>query len=225
MSFRDATKPQDLEPERLKPAQGAPILDASVEAEGPAPDLCSGRAQDDVARERILAWLAEGVREVTWALCSLPRERWAASPPARVGHWAALRHVRHLALTETHQVLPSVRQALGESAAEAPVLSNFEVEQADAAWDPAESAEAIVRGLGHTRFELLQRLETAPDAVWEQPPHQLERLLLRARHDELRHLAAVWNLALNWAESSAPLDKAPLPSVPLHPADRLEESH
>src|SRR5579864_254349 len=164
MSFRDATKPQDLEPERLKPAQGTPILDPSVEAEGPAPDLCSGRAQDDVTRERIMAWLAEGVREVTWALCSLPRERWAADPPVLLGSWPALRHVRHLSLRETRQVLPQVRQALGDSPSDAPAHSTLELEQADAAWDATlalESAEAIVRNLGETRYELLQRLEAA----------------------------------------------------------------
>ena len=33
------------------------------------------------ARARILAWLAEGAREVTWALCTLPGERWALVPP------------------------------------------------------------------------------------------------------------------------------------------------
>src|SRR3954452_23683979 len=119
MSFRDTTKPQDLGPERLKPDQGAPILDRSVEAEGPAPDLRSGRAPNDVARERILAWLAEGIREVTWALCSMPRERWTPVPPSRPTEWAVLRQVRHLALRETYQVLPLVRQALGESAADA----------------------------------------------------------------------------------------------------------
>src|SRR5690349_7259363 len=150
MSFRDATKPQDLEPERLKPDQGTPILDRSVEAEGPAPDLCSGRAPNDVARERIMAWLAEGVREVTWALCSMARERWTQVPPSRPTDWPVLRHVRHLSLRQTHQVLPLVRQALGESAAAAPALSIRELEQIDGAWDPvsaAESADSLVRAL------------------------------------------------------------------------------
>jgi hypothetical protein len=221
MSFRDATKPQDLEPERLKPAPGTPTLNPSVEAEGPATDLCSGRAPNHVARERILAWLAEGVREVTWALCTLPRERWAASPPSHLDHWAALRHIRHLSLRETHQVLPAVRQALGETPAQAPGWSALELEQADATWDAAESTEAIVRGLGETRFELLQRLESAPDAVWEEPQHNVIWLLLNAKQHELQHLAAIWKIALNWDR----LERTPIPSVPLHPADRLEESH
>jgi hypothetical protein len=226
MSFRDATKPQDLEPGRLKPVQGTPILDRSVEAEGPAPDLCSGRAPDDLARARILAWLAEGVREVTWALCSMPRERWTQSPPSRPAEWPVLRHVRHLALRETHQVLPMLRQALGESSVQAPALSTLELEQVDAAWDAVTvgaSAETIVRSLGETRFDLLQRLEAAPDDVWHQADLDVNRMLLGARQHELEHLAAIWKVALNWERHS--LDKAPVPSVPLHPADRLEESH
>jgi hypothetical protein len=224
MSFRDATKPQDLEPERLKPDQGTPILDASVEAEGPATPLCSGRAPNDVTRARILAWLGEGVREVTWALCSLPRERWAEAPPAGLGGWPALRHIQHLALREMHQVVPTLRQALGESAAEATAWSTLELHQADAAWDAAsahESAEATIRGLGQTRFELLQRLESAPDDAWHQSDVDLNWLLLSARQHELQHAAAIWKLALNWDR----VERTPIPSVPLHPADRLEESH
>lgn len=224
MSFRHATKPQDLEPERLKPGQGAPILDASVEAEGPATDLCSGRAQNAVTRERIMAWLAEGVRELTWALCSLPRERWAAEPPVLLGSWPALRHIRHLALRETHQVLPHVRQALGESPSDVPAYSTLELEQADAAWDPrlaSESAESVIRGLGETRYELLQRLEAAPDEAWQQPATDLGWLMLNVHQHEMQHLAAIWKIALNWER----VESAPIPSVPLHPADRLEESH
>src|SRR4030081_1149355 len=100
MSFRDATKPQDLGPDRLKPVPGTSILRASVEAKRVS-DLCTGAADPDGARERILAWLAEGAREVAWALCSFPRERWAEPSPTRPGTWPALRHVRHLALRET----------------------------------------------------------------------------------------------------------------------------
>jgi hypothetical protein len=239
MSFRDAIKPQDLGPERLKPAEGAPILDPSVEAEGPAPDLCSGRALRETARERILVWLAEGVREVTWALCSIPRERWAATPPLQLGDWPALRHLQHLTLRESQRVLPAVQQALGEPATDAPVSSIAELEQIDAVWGAAstiESAEVVLQRLGQTRFELLQRLEAAPDALWQHPldatvtaalgqtsPVQLDWLLLSARQHELQHLAAIWNIALKWDRVS--LDDASTPGVPLHPADRLEESH
>lgn len=226
MSFRDATRPQDLEPERLKPAEGTPILDPSVEAEGPATNLCTGRAPNDGNRSRILAWLAEGVREVTWALCSLPRERWTAVPPRQLGDWPALRHIRHLALRETHQVLPTVCQILGESSPETKVLSALELEQADAAWDATEadrSAEELVRSLGETRFELLQRLEAAPDDAWQASGDELNRLLLNAHQQELQHAAAVWKIALQWERVSR--DATPTPSVPLHPADRLEESH
>jgi len=240
MSFRDATKPQDLGPERLKPGQGAPNLHASVEAEGPAIDLCTGPAPREVVRERILVWVAEGAREVTWALCSIPRERWAAAPPVSLGDWPALRHVRRLALHQTHQLLPAVCQAVGASTDEAPRLfSTVELDQVDAAWDATtavQSAEAIVRDLGQARFELLQRLESAPDEVWQRPlsasiataldqdaPVELDWLLLRARQQELSHLAAMWRIALNWGRASR--DTAPAPGVPLHPADRLEESH
>src|SRR5258708_10871000 len=170
MSCRDARKPQCLGLDRLKPVTGTPILRASVEAKRVS-DLCSGAATPNGARERILAWLADGAREVTWALCSLPRERWVESPPARLDTWPVLRHARFLALRETHLTLPTVRHALGEVAAEE-LPSSAELDHAEAALDAAaaiESAEAIVRGLGETRFELLQRLESAPDEAWERP--------------------------------------------------------
>ena len=241
MSFRDATKPQYLGPDRLKPVTGTPILRASVEANRVS-DLCTGAATPNGARERILAWLADGAREVTWALCSLPRERWVESPPARLDAWPVLRHARFLALRETHLTLPTVRHALGEVAAEE-LPSTAELDHAEAAWDAAaaiESAEAIVRGLGETRFELLQRLEAAPDEAWERPlpapgagainPIQLDWLMLHARQHELEHLAAIWRVALYWdrvspaAVSERSADERAA-GFPLHPADRLEESH
>src|SRR5207302_6082905 len=109
-----------------------------------------------------------------------------------------------------------------------------------------ESAEAIVRGLGETRFELLQRLEAAPDEAWERPlpavaapgagvinPIQLDWLMLHARQHELEHLAAIWRVALYWDRASPAVARAaPWPhqarraaGLPLHTADRLEESH
>lgn len=205
----------------MKPDPGPPILDPSVEAEERATDLCTGRAPRDVARERILAWLAEGAREVTWALCWLPRERWAAQPPVGLGDWPALRHIRHVAQDETRRILPAVCQALGETTPES--KQTF------------DTAEGLVRGLAETRFELLQRLEAAPDYAWQQPlstavshacgvtsPVDLDWLLLSARQHEQQHLAAVWSIALNWGRDSK---NASRPGVPLHPADRLEESH
>jgi hypothetical protein len=238
MSIRHATKPQHLGPGRLKPDRGTRTLRASVEATGRATDLCTGHGPRGVARERILVWLAEGAREVSWALCSLPRERWAVAPPSRLTHWPALRHVRHLALREAHVTLCGVRRALGEVDADNLAPSALELEQLDAAWDAAsalESAEALVSGLGATRFELLQRLEAAPDDAWERPipatvapdpssstdPVQLDWLLLHARQHELEHVAAIWRLALNWDRTP----RIPIHGVPLHPADRLEESH
>jgi hypothetical protein len=218
MSFRDATNPQYVGPDRLKPASGTSILRASVEAKRVS-DLCTGAAAPDAARERILAWLADGAREVSWALCSFPRDRWAAPPPTRLSPWPALRHARHLALRETYLTLPTVRHALGDGAEGLP--SPVELEHADAAWDAVaaiESAEAIVRGLGETRFELLQCLEAAPDEAWERPlpaavalnpeasgvasPIQLDRLMLHARQHELEHLAAIWRVALYWDRAS-----------------------
>ena len=209
-------------------------------------DLCTGAAAPNGARERILAWLAEGAREVSWALCSLPRERWAITPPTRLGDWPALRHARHLALRETHLTLPTVRHALGDAATDA-LPSTAELEHADAAWDAAaaiESAEAIVAGLGETRFELLQWLEAAPDEAWERSlpaavvsdrsreitPVQLDWLMLHARQHELEHLAAIWRVALYWdrlspASTHGPSRDQSVAGLPFHPADRLEESH
>jgi hypothetical protein len=239
MSSPDATRPQDLGPERLKPAPGAPILDASVEAEGRATDLCTDRAPLDVTRERILTWLAEGAREVTWALCWLPRERWADLPPLGLGDWPALRHVGHLVQHETHQILPAVRQALGGPANHASCLPALQFEQADATGDSAhvaEAAEGLVRGLGEARFELLQRLEAAPEDAWQRPLSlsaaeacgvtpavNLGWFLLSARQHEQQHMAAIWKIALNWDRVAA--EQGPLNKLPLHPADRLEESH
>jgi hypothetical protein len=234
MSSRHATKPQDLGPDGLKPVRSTRTLGASVEASGRAADLCTGRAPDDVARERVLVWLAGGAREVNWALCSVPRARWVSAPPARLSDWPVLRHVRHLALREAHLILPAVRQALGEATSP----STLDFEQADAAWDSAaalESAEAIIRGLSETRYELLQHLEAAPDDAWARPlpaaagtdasngvqPVQLDWLLLSAHQHELEHLAAIWRVGLNWDT----VPPAPVRRVPLHPADRLEESH
>jgi hypothetical protein len=141
-----------------------------------------------------------------------------------------------------------VRQALGEVSGDAPP-STADLAQADAAWDPAvaiESTEAIVRGLGETRFELLQRLESAPDEAWERPvaapvasdpchwsglihPVQLDWLMLDARQHELEHLAAIWRVVLYWDRvPPAPAERARQEQrtggLPLHPADRLEES-
>jgi len=188
-------------------------------------DLCTSAASPSGARERILAWLAEGAREVTWALCSLPRERWAAAPPGRLGEWPALRHARHLALRESHLTLPSVRHTLGDSDVEA-LPSTSELKRADAAWDPQaaiDAAEEIVRGLGESRFELLQRLEVAPAEAWDRPA-QLDWLMLVARQHELEHLAMMWRAALYWDRVS-PTAVPGAAGYPLHPADRPEESH
>jgi hypothetical protein len=248
MSFRDATSAQYPDSDRLKPVPGASILRASVGAKRVS-DLCTAVAAPDAARERILAWLAQGAREVSWALCSLPRERWAAVPPGGLNPWPVLRHARHLAIRETYLTLPTVRHALGDDSEAWP--STAELEHADAAWDAAaaiESAEAIVNGLGTTRFELLQRLEAAPVEAWERPlavaraahtesPRnavQLDWLLLDARQHELEHLAAIWRVALDWDQASPASSSNLVPrgardvqaaGLPLHPADRLEESH
>jgi hypothetical protein len=235
MSSRDAIRPQDLGPERLNPAPGAPILDPSVEAEGRATDLCTDHAPRDVARERILTWLAEGAREVTWALCWLPPEHWAKMPPRALGDWSALRHVRHLALHETHQVLPAVRQVLGDQASASSSPSTHQVEDSECS---TEAAGSLVRTLGETRFELLQRLEAAPEDAWRRPlppavaeacgvtsSVDLDWLLLSARQHEQQHMAAIWKIALNWDRVALEEGPRPLNKVPLHPADRLEESH
>src|SRR5579859_33394 len=144
MSIRDATHSQDVGPGRLKPVPGTSILRASVEAKRVS-DLCTGAAAPDGARERILAWLAEGAREVAWALCSFPRDRWAASPPTGLNAWPALRHARHLALRETYLTLPAVRRVLGDGDEALP--SPAELEHADAAWDEVaaiDTAETVV---------------------------------------------------------------------------------
>ncbi len=194
-------------------------------------DLCAGPTGSDAIRGRILAWLAEGAREVSWALCSLPRERWTMTPPARLGEWPALRHVRHLVLSARHITLPRVEYALtGEKR---DPVSTVALEQADAAWDSdvaSDTADELLADLAGVRFELLQRLEVAPDDVWEslsparldaQP--RLTELLLRMRQHEFDHLASLWRMALYWDRVSPSTAEAV--GLLLHPADRLEESH
>lgn len=201
-------------------------------------DLCADPIGSGASRGRILAWLGEGHREVSWALCHLDRERWARVPAPHLGAWPALRHVRHLVLNGRHITLPSVQYALGAEPVEP--VSTAALEQADAAWDPiaaAETADELVSELGSLRFDLLQRLEAAPDSAWAQPipqasatdtPSRLDELLLRSRQHELEHLATIWKIALYWDRVSPPNERhAPAGSagLPLHPADRLEESH
>jgi hypothetical protein len=201
-------------------------------------DLCAGFTASAVARERIFAWLAEGAREVSWALCSVPRERWTAQPPVELDAWPALRHARHLALRERHLTLPTVSFALDRSQA----LDTAEFERVDAAWDPAatvDDADALLQGLSETRFELLQRLEAAPDAAWQTPlpelspppsaaPLRLDTLLLRARQHELEHLAVIWRVALYW-DRAASFDELTMsgssiaPELPFHSADRFSQ--
>jgi hypothetical protein len=183
-------------------------------------------------RGRILAWLAEGAREVTWALCSLPRERWAAMPPTRVGDWPALRHVRHLVLSGRHITLPRVEYALTGGTGDP--VSTIALEQADAAWDSdvaTDMADELLADLASVRFELLQRLEVLADDAWTpfgpasiDTPPRLTELLLRMRQHELEHLTSLWRLALYWDRVSTATPHGGVGLV-LHPADRLEESH
>jgi hypothetical protein len=154
MSFRDATKSQDVGPDRLKPAAGTSILRASVEAKRVS-DLCTGAVASDAARERILAWLADGAREVSWALCSFPRERWAEPPPTSE-HLAGPCVTRHLALLESYLTR---RRCVTAMAPTSSVAARARRRRGVGRGRGYQSAEAIVRGLGETRFELLQRLK------------------------------------------------------------------
>jgi hypothetical protein len=86
---------------------------------------------------------------------------------------------------------------------------------------PTPAADELSETLATIRFELLQRLESAPDDVWD----ALEWSLLSTRQHELQHLAAIWKIALNWDHVPTDLHATRTPGVPLHPADRLEESH
>jgi hypothetical protein len=211
-------------------------------------DLCTGAGSAASSRVRILTWLADGAREIIWALCSLPRDRWIQAPPTtRDGEWSALRHARSVALRDSLVTLPIVRQALGEAQeTELCIPGSAEFVETEASWDPAaalDAAESLVRGIGENRFELLQRLEAAPDEAWHRPlplavapdtsgvvrPVQLDWLLLHARQQELEHLAAIWRVALYWDRVAQPVlfdrrDDKRMAGLPLHPADRLEES-
>jgi hypothetical protein len=200
--------------------------------------LCSSFSTDPHAvRARWLGWLANGAHELAWALCSIPPERWIAAPPrsdAGLGDWPPARHVRHLALNESRLIRPVVDAVLDSQPERVP--SRSELDQVDAAWDASLSAEAVeglVAALGEARFDLLQRLEAASDDVWARAlptgvapgdaPAHLDWLLARARQHEMEHLSALWTLALYWDRVSP--STASGVSLPLQPADRLEESH
>ncbi len=190
-------------------------------------------------RGRVLAWLARGAQDIAWAVASLPPERWLALPPRGMGDWSAARHVRHLAVRDTRLTLPAVRVALGVASAQ-DLASPPELHGHDADW-PTPADESIVddalRALGEARFELLRQLESASDAAWERPlpdavaptrehsaaPVGLGWLLARSYQHELEHLGAVWRLVLYWDRATPPSE--PSVSLPLHPADRVEESH
>ncbi len=224
----------------LDPGRDPPYAPArmSTAHEGdPSADAVEGAAE---GRARLLTWLAAGARDVRWGLHSVPRERWAADPPAHLaqtaGSWPALRHVRHLCLYASHVWLPGVRFALGAADAhDVPRLS--EVEGQDAAWDArlaARSADDWIEGLGAARFDMLQLLESAPDDAWTRPlapeliganSQEAQRpalawLVARGYQQELEHLSAIWKLALYW-------DRVPPASgagsgLPLQTADRME---
>jgi hypothetical protein len=198
-------------------------------------DLCAGQARPDALRALIFGWLAEGAREISAALCILPRERWTSPPPERLDAWPALRHVRYLVLREQHLILPEINATLDHTPRNPSTLDAEE-----ATWDPAQadqSAEQLLADLAGHRFELLERLESAPDEVWNTaiqhdhtvgaPPSIIE-LALRMRQHELEHLASIWRIALYWDRVSPSTERhAPVGAVglPFHPADRLEESH
>ncbi len=110
------------------------------------------------------------------------------------------------------------------------------LDQLNAAWDPAiplDVVQELVQALGETRFELLERLEAAPDGVWERQlpagvapgegPARLDWLLARVHQHELDHLSALWKLALYWDRRSP--STASRMNLPLQPAVKLEESH
>ena len=201
-------------------------------------NLRTGFAADpQAARARWLVWLSAGATDLVWALGSIPPERWTHAPPepARLGAWPPARHVRHLALAETRLVVPAVEAVLDErSTPDLPTRA--ELDQLNAAWDasiPPEAVEGLVDAIGEARFGLLQRLESAADDVWERPipagiapgeaPARLEWLLGRARQHDLEHQSALWKLCLYWDRVAAP--PTARVSLPLQPADRLEESH
>ncbi len=204
-------------------------------------DPCAGGSQSPAeARARLLTWLASGVRDVTWGLCSLPRDRWLAEPPAHlaetVGSWPALRHVRHLSLYAAQVWLPALRLALGlADAQEVPRL--LDVERRDAAWDARVtegSAAEWIEELATARFEMLRLLESATDAAWTRPlpaelvgsdsptadPPGLAWLMARVYQQELEHLSAVWKLALYW--DRVPASTSTGSGLSLQPADRME---
>jgi hypothetical protein len=176
------------------------------------------------ARGHLVSWLAQGVRDVGWALASVPRSRWLLDPPPEqapiLGPWCALRHVHHLANDMALNTVPAVRFVLGELPAHR-LPTAAALEQADAAWDPVaalDGVQSLLRTLGDARFTLLRLLESAPDGVWLRPlppevaparqpgaePVGLGWLVARSYQDELEHLSAVWKLALYWDRIPAP---------------------
>ena len=220
--WRD-TKTRSGVPDGLNPAGGTFTLRASAEAERVSEVFTEATLSTSVSRARLMAWLADGARGLTWALESLPRKRWAVEPPAELGEWCALRHVRHVALREARLTLPTIKNLVGELDTEA-TPSTADLDREDAAWDVRavdEQAEALLAELAGVRFELLRALESAPETLGD----KLELPLLLAHQHELEHLGALWRIALYWdsiSTSTAPTHGST--GVPLHPADRFSES-
>jgi len=109
------------------------------------------------ARAHLVSWLAQGTRDIAWALASVPRSRWIEEPPtdqlAYLGTWSALRHVRHLSLGLSEATVPAVRFVLGEVPAHR-LPAPGALQRIDAAWDPQttlDRLDGLLRGLGEAR--------------------------------------------------------------------------
>jgi len=193
------------------------------------------------ARGHLVSWLAQGTRDVAWALASVPRSRWIQEPPSDqielLGTWSALRHVRHLSLGLSEATVPAVRFVLGEVPAHR-LPAPGALQRVDAAWDPnttLDRVDGLLRGLGESRFTLLRLLDSAPEFIWLQPlppevlpdrrpgaePVGLGWLVARSYQHELEHLNAVWKLALYW-DRIPPTSEAAA-TLPLQHPDRPEE--
>src|SRR5204862_509039 len=69
-----------------------------------------------------------------------------------------------------HLNLPEIHAALDHT----PRNTSINVDAEEAAWDPAQadqSADQLLADLAGHRFELLERLEAAPDEVWDTAIH------------------------------------------------------
>ena len=198
-------------------------------------DLCAGYTAQPSARERIFAWLAEGAREVSWALCyaaaraldgsAAGRARPVAGAAPRASSRAARAAFDAASRAERTGWRLGCRAAGGQGRIRAcrrrvgcPLGRRGRGRAG--AWARRNALRAPAR-TSNRRPTPPGRRHADTRAESSAAPIRLDTLLLRARQHELEHLADIWRVALYW-DRPAPTSMGSV-DLPFHPADRFSE--